>query len=155
MRSYKHNDGSMKIREMTKDDYRTVFDMLMHLYDEHAALRPEYYDDIRMVDLEKLLDESDLKVVAEDDDGKIVGFARGKSSDSYKEGSVTIHDVFVEAPLRGKGVGSLIMHKIYALARASGISSVRLQVDMRNAGAVAFWENEGFEVSHHKMIKKI
>lgn len=144
----------MEAREMVEGDYQIVSDMLFQLYDEHSLLRPGYYSDMHTVDLGKLFSESDLKIVVEND-GDIAGFARGELIDSGDGKFAVIHDIFVDASLRGKGLGSLLMDDIYSRAKLAGAESIRLQVDIKNPKAVSFWESEGFEASHYKMTKEL
>jgi GNAT superfamily N-acetyltransferase len=145
----------MKIREMVESDYRAASSMLAQLYDEHVSLRPHYYGDAYLTVLETLFSESDLKVVAEDEHGDMVGFVRGELVDSGGNKFVVIHDIFIRSLFRGKGLGSLLMGYVYDKARLAGALSVRLQVDTRNPEAVSFWKKEGFEISHYKMDKAL
>ena len=139
---------------MTKEDYEAIYPKMEELYEEHSLLRPGYYDEIKSVELFELLDASNLKF-AVIDDNRIIGFIRGELVDMDGKKFAVVHDVFIDKLHRNKGTGSTAMSFFYKKARSAGATSVRLQVDLRNAEAVLFWRKEGFETTHLKMSKEI
>lgn len=57
-----------------------------------------------------------------------------------------IHDFAVAPPHRRQKVGSSLLAKLIALARAQGISKVQLEVRVGNEAACRFYERHGFNV---------
>jgi ribosomal protein S18 acetylase RimI-like enzyme len=57
---------------------------------------------------------------------------------------ITAVSVMPEA--RGQGVGSLMISDAIVRARAAGMTSVTLDVDVQNTGACRLYERDGFEV---------
>lgn len=143
----------MEIREIAEGDYDSLYLKIRDLYKEHSLLRPDYYDEIESINLSELLNASNLKSIATDG-GEIIGFVRGEVVGTKNKFAV-VHDIFIDPLQRGKGVGSMLMNDFYTKAKAAGAHSVRLQVDVRNAAAVSFWEKEGFETTHLKMSREI
>ena len=47
--------------------------------------------------------------------------------------------------LRGQGVGSALLQRWIAQARAAGVPGIHLGANASNAGGVAFWQRSGFE----------
>lgn len=137
---------------MENSDYSDVAVMLQELYSDHRELRPSYYDKIDTRGLPELFDASNLKIVATENDN-VVGFVRGETVTKSDKVVAVIHDIFVDKRNRGKGTGAVLMQTFYQEARSAGATILQLQVDTKNQTAISFWESEGFESSHLRMIK--
>jgi ribosomal-protein-alanine N-acetyltransferase len=72
--------------------------------------------------------------------GDLAGFAIGHSSGG--RGHVVTLDVATGH--RRAGVGRALLKELVARLEAAGARSVRLEVDLRNAGAILFYERLGF-----------
>jgi GNAT superfamily N-acetyltransferase len=82
-------------------------------------------------------------------DGHVAGFAcavastRGDSPDD-PDMQAWVHDVFVTAEHRRRGVATMLMAEVEAFARSQGARTVRLGVLARNETACAFYVARGF-----------
>ncbi len=80
-----------------------------------------------------------VALVAEDG-GVLAGFAIGHRRGA--KGHVVTIDI---APgLRRRGAGQLLLAELLRRLGAGGAREIRLEVDARNAGAIAFYEQMGF-----------
>ena len=81
-------------------------------------------------------------------DGKPVGYVLGfvqEPSEMWDTGRIGHIDSFLVTPeARGKGVGSLLLEKVYDHLGRIGVRTVGLDVVSRNEGARRFYEREGF-----------
>ncbi len=75
---------------------------------------------------------------------------------SFKENNYAIIDEIVILPeYRMKGYGKTLMEESTNWAKSRGLSSIELYVLSNNYGAIAFYENDGFEEFQKKMRKII
>ena len=81
--------------------------------------------------------------VAEDDEGKLVGFLIGFLSQSDDE-EAYIHFVGVAPEYRGSGIGRELYERFFSVVAAQGRSLVRCVTSPVNEGSVAFHESLGF-----------
>ena len=86
--------------------------------------------------------ENSCGIVAEVD-GTLGGFAIGHQSGS--RGQVVTIDV--AAAHRRSGVGRALLRELVRRLEDSGARRIRLEVDLRNAGAIRFYEGLGFRES--------
>ncbi len=68
------------------------------------------------------------------------------------EPGVYVQDLFVEPAMRGSGVGARLLQRLAAVARERGGGYIRLSVDIRNAGAQAFYTRLGIKKSESEQI---
>lgn len=66
-----------------------------------------------------------------------------------------IYDVELEKDQRGKGYGKETMRVLDAYAEAENISQIRLHVFAHNERAIALYNQTGFEMTGHHMLKKL
>jgi len=59
-------------------------------------------------------------------------------------GVLVVDGLFVDAPMRGRGVGGALIAAVKARARRDGLARICLQVDARNHRARAFYARHGF-----------
>lgn len=64
-----------------------------------------------------------------------------------KTGELLMDGIVVSPTQRGQGVGTALLHAMVELARAHGLSSVRLDVVDTNPRARALYEREGFVIT--------
>ncbi len=82
-----------------------------------------------------------LEGVAADLRGRLAGFAIGYLRRPTIGGVLTLD---VDPDARRKGLGRALFEELLARLERAGASAVRLEVDVRNAGAVAFYRSFGF-----------
>ena len=83
--------------------------------------------------------------VAEDDEGRLIGFLIGFLSQTDPE-EAYIHFVGVAPEQRGSGIGRELYERVFAAVAESGRSRVRCVTSPATEGSVAFHESLGFAV---------
>ena len=91
--------------------------------------------------------EPDLPfLVAEDDSGQVVGFARiSPYSDRCVYEGVGEHGVYVDAAARGRGLGRRLLEELAAEAERRGMYKLTSRVFTTNAASLAAHRAAGFE----------
>lgn len=85
--------------------------------------------------------------VAEDSEGKIIGFATYFFCYYTWSGkAIYLDDLYVKPEYRGKGLGTALMQKVISLAKESGCRRLRWQVSNWNTPAIAFYKSLGAEI---------
>ena len=79
--------------------------------------------------------------LAAEAEGRLVGFAIAERRGS--RGHVVTIDI--ERPSRRRGLGRRLFSRIFERLEEEGAREIRLEVDVRNAGAIRFYERLGFE----------
>jgi ribosomal protein S18 acetylase RimI-like enzyme len=85
-----------------------------------------------------------IGVLAEDESGRLAGFAiAGKQR---RQGAVfgRLITIDVDSPVRRRGVGHVLLEEIERQLRAAGATAVLLEVAVDNATAQRFYERHGF-----------
>lgn len=85
-----------------------------------------------------------IGVLAEDESGRLAGFAiAGKQC---RQGAVfgRLITIDVDSPVRRRGVGHVLLEEIERQLRAAGATAVLLEVAVDNATAQRFYERHGF-----------
>lgn len=90
-------------------------------------------------------------LVAEDDDGKVIGFA---ALSPYRERpgySTTVEDsVYVHPDHRGEGVGRLLLAELIQTARAHGFHALMARVVAGHEASITLHASAGFEIVGHE-----
>ena len=106
-----------------------------------AALEAEcFHDPWSQKAVEEAAEYGTLFLLAECE-GKVVGYAGVKPV--LDEGYIS--NVAVTEKMRGKGVGSLIMKELSALAKQIGLKTVSLEVRPSNLAAISLYEKFGYK----------
>lgn len=87
---------------------------------------------------------ADYGVVAHDIRGQIIGCADVFLSGPGSRREAEVRNVFVRPEDRRKGVARALMQEAIVLAKARGVGTMRLEVDMANRAAVKLYLNLGF-----------
>lgn len=80
--------------------------------------------------------------VAEDDEGRIVGYAAVWIVLDQAE----LGDIAVERGFRGRGIGTRLLEHVFALVRDRGVRELYLEVRVSNEGARRLYERHGFRL---------
>ncbi|MFH9069066.1 GNAT family N-acetyltransferase [Streptomyces alboflavus] len=84
-------------------------------------------------------------LVAEADDGEVVGYATCAPEISTWDGREYLHMdcLFLRSASRGSGLGAALMEAVVAEARALGADEVQWQTPAWNEGAIRFYDRLG------------
>jgi GNAT superfamily N-acetyltransferase len=110
-------------------------------------------DNAFLAGVERLLDDAntDYVLAAPHDDAPPAGVAQLR----YRFGlwraglDCLVEDVYVDAAVRGAGLGRALMEGAIARARERGARRMELDTNERNAAAVALYESLGFSAVHN------
>ena len=58
--------------------------------------------------------------------------------------SMALSKLYLFGEFRGRGIGTRILQMVEDLARSDGISTVRLDVNVENSGALRLYERSGY-----------
>jgi GNAT superfamily N-acetyltransferase len=136
----------VKVRQATSEDVPALVGMQADW--RVFTPRPGFYDEVGAKYAEAINDADAVVLVAEDDEGEVVGMAYGEARTPSRfsdERALELSGVVVRAGYRGRGVGRELVAEAARFARDRGVSWVELKTFVPNRGAMAFWEDMGFE----------
>jgi RimJ/RimL family protein N-acetyltransferase len=84
-------------------------------------------------------------LVAETDEGRVVGRLSLSRDTHPASGHVADLGLMVAKDVRGRGIGTALLHAAVAWARGNEVRKLELHVFPWNAGAIAMYEKFGFE----------
>ena len=142
----------MKVRQATPEDVPALvalFQELDRMQSDWRVFtpRPGFYDEVGLKYREAMSTENAVVVVAEGDEGEIVGMAYGEvriPSRFSDERALELSGVVVRTGYRGRGVGRALVQEAARFAGEMGVEWVELKTFAPNQGAMAFWEGLGF-----------
>ena len=142
----------MKVRQATPEDVPALvalFQELDRMQSDWRVFtpRPGFYDEVGLKYREAMSTENAVVVVAEGDEGEIVGMAYGEvriPSRFSDERALELSGVVVRTGYRGRGVGRALVQEAARFAGELGVEWVELKTFAPNQGAMAFWEGLGF-----------
>lgn len=68
---------------------------------------------------------------------------------------LVVCDIYVTKPYRGTGLASELIERAERRARETGCDELKLEVDVENERALAFYDKLGFEHTRHTMVAPI
>ena len=142
----------MRVRQATPEDVPALVALFQELERMQAdwrvfTPRPGFYDEVGEKYREAMGNRDSVVLVAEDDEGEVVGMAYGEANIPSRfsdERALDVSGVVVRAGYRGRGVGQQLVHEAARFARDRGIDWIELKTFAPNQGAMAFWEGLGF-----------
>lgn len=91
-----------------------------------------------------------------DGDGDFAGFITTDIDESSsvfdRPNRLVICDIYVREPYRGTGLAHELVDRARTRARESGCADLKLEVDVDNERAIAFYEKLDFEPSRYTMV---
>ena len=142
------------VREATQQDIPAVVELWKQLMDMHKELDPCFALKAGAEGAfaqwvgENIAGEDGHVVVAELD-GQIVGYSQARVIVNPPvlelQRYCQLHDCFVAADMRGKGIGRLLTASIRDWAAANDLKRIEVRHSVRNPGAGAFWLKVGFQ----------
>ena len=123
----------MNLRDFRMGDFEAVYRLDQACFEPGIAYARS--------ELRRFLSLSTAQAIVVEIGGRIVGFAVGYLS-VHQLGHVVTLDVAEEN--RGAGIGSALLTELLRRFEAAFVTEVKLEVDMENEAAIAFYERFGF-----------
>jgi ribosomal-protein-alanine N-acetyltransferase len=123
----------MNLRDFRMGDFEEVYRLDQACFEPGIAYERS--------ELRRFLSLSTAQAVVVEVGGRIVGFAVGYLS-VHQLGHVVTLDVAEEN--RGRAIGSALLTELLRRFEAAFVVEVKLEVDMENEAAIAFYERFGF-----------
>jgi GNAT superfamily N-acetyltransferase len=147
--------AEITIRPMTEDDADAIADMWLALVAYHQALDPELpgaapggqHRYARRI-IDRLNDPYTRTLVAENSDGRVIGFVLGMVVDLMQDIFAQqlggfLADIYVEPDYRRQGVGKALVNGLKDWFREMRITTFEWHVAARNPDGLAFWRAVG------------
>lgn len=140
------NPGNIKIRLMKAEDFDAVVAI-----DEKVlkTARPEYYE----MRFEKLFESKDYvpaSLVAEEEDGTVVGFVMGElflGEYGIFQEQATLDTIGVDPDCQHRGIGKQLMKEFMDHLRELGVQKINTLVDWNDSRLVEFFRANEFTPS--------
>ena len=140
------NKSTIKIRLMKADDFDAVVGI-----DEKVlkASRPEYY----IMKFEKLIKSKDylpVSLVAEKEDGTVVGFVMGEifmGEYGIFQEEATLDTIGVDPSYQHKGIGEQLLNEFVDHLRKVGVQKINTLVDWNDSKLIHFFSVNQFSPS--------
>ena len=132
-------------REIRSDDKNLYFDFVDKFYHTDAVNAPVPIENYEVTFNEMMRSDTYLKGYIFEWEGMPCGFALLSRTFSQEAGgiSVTIEEIYIEPPYRGKGMGTAFFEY---LKREIPAMRFRIEVEDYNEGAKRLYERMGFEL---------
>jgi predicted N-acetyltransferase YhbS len=140
------NASTIKIRLMQPEDFDAVVGI-----DEKVlkAPRPEYYE-MKFEKLFKSKDYLPASLVAEDKDGKVVGFVMGEiymGQYGIFQEAATLDTLGVDPSLQHQGIGEQLLNEFIDHLRKLGVKKINTLVDWNDSKLIHFFSANRFSPS--------
>ena len=140
------NESTIKIRLMQADDFDAVVGI-----DEKVlrASRPEYYE----MKFEKLFQSRDYlptSLVAEEEDGTVVGFVMGElymGEYGIFQQEATLDTIGVDPSYQHRGIGEQLINEFLDHLKALGVQKINTLVDRNDSKLMHFFSANQFNPS--------
>jgi len=139
-------EGNIKIRLMKAEDFDAVVGIDAKVL---QASRPEYYE----MKFEKLFKSNDYlpaSLVAEDEDGTVVGFIMGEiymGEYGIFQEAATLDTIGVDPDYQLKGIGELLINEFMDHLKKVGVQKVNTLVDWNDSKLIHFFSANQFSPS--------
>ena len=140
------NDNTINIRLMNADD----FDAVVRI-DEKVlkASRPEYYE-LKFDKLFQSIDYLPTSLVAEDEDGTVVGFVMGElfmGEYGIFQEEATLDTIGVDPHCQHKGIGVQLINEFMDHLKKVGVQKINTLVDWNDSKLIHFFSANQFSPS--------
>ena len=139
-------ESAIKIRLMKGDDVDAVVRIDEKVF---KASRPEYY----RLKFEKLVQSKDYlptSLVAEEEDGTVVGFVMGElyiGEYGISQEKATLDTIGVDPDYQHKGIGERLMNEFMDHLRTLGVQKINTLVDWNDSKLIHFFSANQFSPS--------
>jgi len=140
------NESTIKIRLMKADDFDAVVGIDQKVL---KASRPEYYE-MKFERLFKSKEYLPTSLVAEEEDGTVVGFIMGElymGEFGIFQQQATLDTIGVDPSCRLKGIGAQLINEFMAHLRSLGVQKVNTLVDSKDSKLTHFFTANQFSPS--------
>ncbi len=140
------NASTIKIRLMKADDFDAVVAIDKKIL---KASRPEYYE----VKFEKLFESKDYlpaSLVAEKEDGTLVGFVMGEiymGEYGIFQEEARLDTIGVDPDYQHKGIGEQLINEFMDHLKSVGVQKINTLVDWNNSKLIHFFSSNQFSPS--------
>jgi predicted N-acetyltransferase YhbS len=140
------SERTIKIRLMKAEDFEAVVRI-----DEKVveAARPEYYE-LKFEKLFKSKDYLPTSLVAEEKDGRVVGFVMGElymgEYGIFQEGA-TLDTIGVDPDYQNQGIGEQLINEFMDHLRRIGVKRINTLVDWNDSKLIHFFSANQFNPS--------
>ncbi len=140
------NESTIKIRLMKADDFDAVVGIDQKVL---KASRTEYYE-MKFERLFKSKEYLPTSLVAEEEDGTVVGFIMGElymGEFGIFQQQATLDTIGVDPSSRLKGIGAQLINEFMAHLRSLGVQKVNTLVDSKDSKLTHFFTANQFSPS--------
>ena len=140
------NETAIKIRLMKADDFDAVVGIDEKVF---KASRPEYYE----LKFEMLFSSKDYlpaSLVAENEDGTVVGFVMGRiyvGEYGIFQEEATLDTIGVDPSCQHKGIGEQLINEFMDHLREVGVQKINTLVDWNDTRLINFFSSNQFSPS--------
>jgi predicted N-acetyltransferase YhbS len=140
------NQSTIKIRLMKADDFNAAVAIDEKVF---KASRPEYYE----LKFEKLFGSKDYlpaSLVAEEEDGTVVGFIMGElyiGEYGISMEKATLDTIGVDPDYQHKGIGEKLINEFMDHLRKLGVQKINTLVDWNDSKLIHFFSANQFSPS--------
>jgi PhnO protein len=138
--------NSIQVRRATGDDLQSVYRFICELEKETFEL-----SQFQQIFESNLLDQNCLYYIAELE-GKPVGFISLQVQKLLHHcGRVgEVQEFYIDAEVRGKGVGKVLMNEVKRYAAANDLKSLEVTSNKKRNHNVEVYQHLGFSLTHNK-----
>jgi predicted N-acetyltransferase YhbS len=139
-------ESTIKIRLMKADDFDAVVGIDKKVL---KASRPEYYE-MKFDKLFRSKDYLPVSLVAEEEDGKVVGFVMGElymGEYGIFQEAATLDTIGVDPDYQHKGVGEQLINEFVDHLRKVGVQKINTLVDWNDSRLIHFFSSNRFSPS--------
>lgn len=140
------NEGTINIRLMQAEDFKAVVGI-----DEKVLKtpRPEYYE-LKFEKLFRSRDYVPTSLVAEEADGKVVGFVMGElymGEYGIFQEEAKLDTIGVDPDYRNRGIGERLINEFMDHVKSIGVKKVNTLVDWNDSKLIQFFSANHFSPS--------
>lgn len=153
--------NNIKIDLANLDDLESLVDLDYQLSVFHSKLEPEYFQGKEIKrnkeKIKRLLTQKSYGVLKAVYENKICGYLAfyiGKKN-TVQNVEAYISDIEVLEDFRHQGIGKMLLEYALNHFKSKAVTTVVLEVYIKNAEATAFYDSFGFTPLSHIMYKKI
>ena len=148
------DQDAIKIRLMRAEDFDAVVGIDRKIM---QAARPEYYE-LKFDKLFKSKDYVPASLVAEDENGAVVGFVMGElylGEYGILQEEATLDTIGVDPDFQHQGVGERLMHEFMEHMRSLGVEKINTLVHWNDSNLIRFFSASNFSPSKTINLERV